>query len=306
MNYELLDKLVVLVVTLGIIFNLVTIYLVVRQGFRQIDMWLAMVMTGCDVLVVAYKIMETVYVVISKNNPMDDNKFGQWHGALITFLLQMSAACVGYLALLRFWVIFLRRRINTRWWCVGFLLPQLLVFLSLVVVAKKEKFTLKENKRFYYPDLFEKDAWVVACRVILMLSHLMTVLAVNACYPCIAWRYVFDLRHFQGIGFRSRVEVRALQMQKVKVLVKILAMVLTYNVVMMPLLVLLIAEISTQKQLSSTLDDVVVLTMCSITAVNPLMLLVLHHETWRELKSTASRIKNKLFPPPSMPTSKAS
>ncbi|KAI0219473.1 hypothetical protein L0F63_007520 [Massospora cicadina] len=101
----------------------------------------------------------------------------------------------------------------------------------------------------------------------------------------------------EDAGFRSRVEARALKIRKAKILLKIFIMILAYNLVMLPLLILLIYELAAKHTLSMVADNVVVFAMASLTFVNPLMLLILHHDTWRELKATISRLRGFFLKP---------
>ncbi|KAJ9081183.1 hypothetical protein DSO57_1017372 [Entomophthora muscae] len=268
------------VMAMGLVCNGVAICVILRQDARKPDLSLALVMVVSDLLLVIFNLGSSLIACFSNTSS------GQWKAIPTIFLLQQSGVSVGFLALLRFWVIVMRRKVNLKMWWLWFTVGQVVVLSFVIAVACEDQFENLQLMSLYFPAL-NSGSWVVeACRHILLFSLIWPVVAVNVSYPCIAHLYESHLRFLESEELRPRL---TLQMY-----FKILGFMLIYNFVMIPsLLVILLEEVTGELQ-SPILESISVVALFSSTFFNPLVLLTLHHETFCEFKNLLSQVKWKL------------
>ncbi|KAJ9071398.1 hypothetical protein DSO57_1037378 [Entomophthora muscae] len=269
----------------GLSGNVIALWVILRQDTHQLDLRLALVMSICDLMLVIYKLGEAIFFHAVGSYPAT-LKDGQWQGVITTFLLQLSAVSVGFLAILRFWVICLKQKVNLRVWWTMFVFPQVVVLGFLIEVAYQGHYELAQSMYQFYPAI-NTGNWVVeCCRAQLLLSFVWPVVAVNISYPYIAWIYGSSLQ-----GLRS---YEAYQNQSKSVYIKIAGFVLVYNLIMLPSLLVLIMEEITGSLQSPFLESAAVVALFSMTFFNPFVLLVLHHDSFIELKALVRQIKSTL------------
>ncbi|KAJ9076944.1 hypothetical protein DSO57_1021401 [Entomophthora muscae] len=280
----MLDTVLQVILCVGLISNLVALWVILRQDVRKLDIGFALVMAICDLVFVVYKLGEAVYVGVSGDmRPKENVMFGQWHGVMTTLLLHISTVCVGYLAALRFWVIVMRRKPSVKKWWMMFAIPQVLLLAWLITAAAHGNFKLLKTKALFFLNI-KKDFWIVSlCRFHMVMSDLFVMIAANVSYPCIARIYISDLR--------NRQSSRTLRKQQLSVYSKIISLVVVYDSVMCPVLFSLVFEAFTGETPSATLESIAVMTIFSMTVINPLVLLTLHHETQCELKKMINYFK---------------
>ncbi|KAJ9081189.1 hypothetical protein DSO57_1017378 [Entomophthora muscae] len=280
----MLDTVLQVILCVGLISNLVALWVILRQDVRKLDIGFALVMAICDLVFVVYKLGEAVYVGVSGDmRPKENVMFGQWHGVMTTLLLHISTVCVGYLAALRFWVIVMRRKPSVKKWWMMFAIPQVLLLAWLITAAAHGNFKLLKSKTLFFLNI-KTDFWIVSlCRFHMVMSDLFVMIAANVSYPCIARIYVSDLR--------NRQSSRTLCKQQLSVYIKIISLVVVYDSVMCPVLFSLVFEAFTGETPSATLESIAVMTIFSMTVINPLVLLTLHHETQCELKKMINYFK---------------
>ncbi|KAJ9081196.1 hypothetical protein DSO57_1017385 [Entomophthora muscae] len=283
----MLDTVLQVILCVGLISNLVALWVILRQDVRKLDIGFALVMAICDLVFVVYKLGEAVYVGVSGDmRPKENVMFGQWHGVITTLLLHISTVCVGYLAALRFWVIVMRRKPSVKKWWMMFAIPLVLLLAWLITAAAHENFKPLATKALFFLDI-KTHSWIVGlCRFHMVVVDLLVVIAVNVSYPCIARIYISNLRILQS--------GRALCKQQIAIYIKIISLVVLYDIAMCPVLFSLIFEVVTGEVTFLTLELIAVPTIFSMTVVNPLVLLTLHHETQCELKDIINHFKAKL------------
>ncbi|KAJ9076945.1 hypothetical protein DSO57_1021402 [Entomophthora muscae] len=276
------------ILVLSLVANIIAVWVILRQNVRKIDLGLALLMAGCDLLAVVYKLAEMVYIAVTRDmRSKEDIEFGQWHGVLTTLTLHVSAMCVGYVALLRFWAIVLRRRVSPAKWWIMFVAPQLVMLTWLIAVAVQRNFASLQNRTLFFPNVDAKSWVVKACRTHLVITHFLAALAVNVSYPFIARTYKANLRLLQS-GDTLHVQTRI-------VYTKIVGLVILYDMVILPVLIAMIIESFTGKLKSLFLEAFATTTLLGMTLVNPLVLLTLHHETQCEFKDLMKRLKTELI-----------
>ncbi|KAJ9057740.1 hypothetical protein DSO57_1019817 [Entomophthora muscae] len=282
----------VLLEAVGFLLNGLVLYLVWRQGLHRIDMWLVLFITLNDVVLLMDKLGEAVVLWAADKSLVLDPLIGPWLGVFLVLCLHLSTGFSGCLALIRFWVIVLKRPIvSRRWWMVLVLLVMWLV-LWLVATKLHGGMELVSNQRFYYPS--PSAGWVsMSCRVMLALWHIVSLLLIDICYPCIAMQYVSDLSHFSE---DELFDPRILRSRQTWTVCKIATIVSLYNVILLPILVLFILDL-VSKPMSVEQAGLAGIGMMSLTIINPIMLLTLHYGTAIELQSlrrSCLHLKKKL------------
>ncbi|KAJ9049926.1 hypothetical protein DSO57_1019417 [Entomophthora muscae] len=284
---QMLEWILRAVLCVGFVSNVVCLWVILRQDIRKIDMGLAFVMASSDLLLVVYKLVEAVCMHSAGPKAVLANaEFGQWHGVMTTFLLQMSLYSVGFMAALRFWAIYLRRRVNAPVWWTVFVVPQLILIVFLVAVAIQGRYQSLQVMFLFFPEIKSSSWVVVACRYQLLFYHTFPVIAVNISYPCIARLYQVNLRHLQSTN--------SLGKQTCLIYAKIVSLVLIYDLAMVPVVYVFLAETLTNELQSPLIESVSLVTLISMTCINPLVLLTLHHETLREFKHLLSHVRARL------------
>ncbi|KAJ9048166.1 hypothetical protein DSO57_1037769 [Entomophthora muscae] len=195
----MLGRILHVVMILGFVANAIALCVILRQDVRKPDLTLALIMALSDLLLVLFKLLDSLdlFMLGERTNALVDD---QWKGVITTFLLQLSAVSVGCLALLRFWVIFLRHNVNLVLWWTMFVVPQLLTLGLLVAVGMEWQYESLQYMSLSYPAI-NSGVWVVeVCRHQLLISFIWPVVAVNISYPCIARLYESSLRLLQPGG----------------------------------------------------------------------------------------------------------
>ncbi|KAJ9049927.1 hypothetical protein DSO57_1019418 [Entomophthora muscae] len=239
-----------------------------------------------DLLLVLFKLLDSLdlFMLGERTKALVDD---QWKGVITTFLLQLSAVSVGCLALLRFWVIFLRHNVNLVLWWTMFVVPQLLTLGLLVAVGMEWRYESLQSMSLSYPAI-NSGVWVVeVCRYQLLISFIWPVVAVNISYPCIARLYESSLRLLQP---GERIDRHACI-----IYLKIMGFILVYNSVMLPTFIVLLLETITHQLQSPTMESVAVVAIFGMTFLYPLVLLTLHQETFWELKMLIIKLKYKFI-----------
>ncbi|KAI0241386.1 hypothetical protein L0F63_005877, partial [Massospora cicadina] len=283
----------------GIVLNLLVFYLVCKQSLRSMDMWLAFFLTLCDIAALLDRLGEVLLLLIGGINVQQSSGLGPWLGVFIIVVLHLSTGCVGILALLRFWAIVLKRPVVNWQWCLGFGGASLSLVTWVVRVRLVGGMTLMPNQRFYYPTPYSAlngttPEDVLGCRVMLVLWHTASILLVDVCYPTIALQYAVDLANFED-GVSSS---RALRSRRNQLLIKMGALVSLYNLVLLPNVILFLADLLVKPMLPVHANLAGTL-MMSITLVNPIMLLTLHYGTAMELRTLKHDIMARFLPNPS-------
>ncbi|KAJ9057350.1 hypothetical protein DSO57_1023656 [Entomophthora muscae] len=271
----------------SLVCNGVALGMILRQDTRQLDLKLALTMTLCDLILCFYKVGEAVYMGVGSGGSLDAQA-GQWEGVVTTFLLQLSVVSVGFLAGLRFWVIFLKWKVNLRVWWAMLIIPQVVMLGLLIAVALEGQFERVQLMATFYPSIQSRSPVVGLCRHLLMVSFVWPVVVLNFTYPCIARLYESLLRQMHPEEATCK--------QRRTIYFKIIGFVLIYDTLMIPNLIILVMESITNQPQSATLESMAELALFSMTFFNPLVLLALHHETLYELKASLNRLKYKLLP----------
>ncbi|KAJ9059115.1 hypothetical protein DSO57_1005914 [Entomophthora muscae] len=269
---------------LGLVFNAVALCVVLRQDLRMPDLRLALIMAVSEILLVVFKLCDSLYFATTPVKEIPED--AQWKGVVTSFLLQLSAVCVGCLALLRFWVIFMKRTVPLRLFWTLFVVLQTVMLSFLIAVAYQGWFESLHIMSLLYPELNTRSWVVETCRYLLLINHIWPIVAVNIIYPCIARIYESELMFLHPGDPPLK--------QKRMIYFKVGVFIVVYNIAMIPNILVLLLEALTGKLQSPFIESISVVTLFSMTLFNPLILLTLHHETFREFKMLAHQLKSKL------------
>ncbi|KAJ9049931.1 hypothetical protein DSO57_1019422 [Entomophthora muscae] len=267
----MLEFILHVVMVLGLVCNLVALGVILRQDVRKPDLILAMIMALSDMFLVTFKLVDSLCSFM----------LGEDLNALL------SAVSVGGLAFLRFCIIFLRCKISmVLWWSI-FVSLQLLILGLLIVVGVEGQYKSLQLMSLSYPGI-NSGMWVVElCRNHLLASFIWPLVAVNISYPCIARLYESNLRIFH-------ID-KSIYKHTCFLYLKILVFTFVYNLVMLPTFYVLLMETITGQLQSPTMESIAVVTLFSMTFFNPLVLLLLHQETYRELRELGFRLKYRFL-----------
>ncbi|KAJ9064480.1 hypothetical protein DSO57_1030103 [Entomophthora muscae] len=282
----MLEFILHVVMVLGLVCNIVALGVILRQDVRKPDLSLAMIMALSDMFLVTFKLVDSLcsFMLGEDSNALVND---QWKGVITTFLLQLSAVSVGGLAFLRFCIIFLRCKISmVLWWSI-FVSLQLLILGLLIVVGVEGQYKSLQLMSLSYPGI-NSGMWVVElCRNHLLASFIWPLVAVNISYPCIARLYESNLRIFH-------ID-KSIYKHTCFLYLKILVFTFVYNLVMLPTFYVLLMETITGQLQSPTMESIAAVTLFSMTFFNPLVLLLLHQETFRELRELGFRLKYRFL-----------
>ncbi|KAI9294654.1 hypothetical protein K502DRAFT_249244 [Neoconidiobolus thromboides FSU 785] len=138
---------------LSILFNLFTFYLVKRQGFITFDMWIASFLSIGDAIFVSYKLCQLIaFNMLGIEKIFLNVYYGQYDGLIEVFFVLFSISCVGYLALLRYWALYLKKDLKIRIWVAVFIFLQFVHILLLIGVFVNTDFILMPFQRYYFPN----------------------------------------------------------------------------------------------------------------------------------------------------------
>ncbi|KAJ9049461.1 hypothetical protein DSO57_1024166 [Entomophthora muscae] len=273
----------------GLVFNLMTLFLIFRQGLRSPDMHLALLLSMCDIFLVSSRLGLYIYYNGTGNMEIFSNVwFGQLDGLIMCMLVSTSVLCVGYLALLRCWAIFLKKKINIKCW-MGFFVAQqgLLVFL-LIHVALNRDFKLTPFGRFFYPDTSSKSPSTRVCLFLFPAWIFFSAAAVNVAYPAICYVYIHQIDKVAlFLEWRPHVIARRYSFQKVTIVLRICFLLFIYDLVMLPGLYIISKDFITNKIRSEDEDSLVSITMLALAIVNPITLIFLHKDFFDDIKFLA-------------------
>lgn len=270
----------------GLLLNLVTLCLILRQGLSSPDMQLALVLAVSDVCLVASKLGLYIYYKTTGDLTIFRNVwFGQLDGLFMCLFISSSILCVGYLALLRCWAIFFKRRINIRVWFRFFAAQQGLLTLLLVVTALNRDFKLSPFDRFFHPNPVSTNPITRSCSLLLSLWVLFSFVAVNVTYPAICFVYLRQIDTAAVcLGWRPLVIARHHFVQKITIALRIGFLMLIYDVFMLPAFSITLRGYVLHQYNSIGLDSLLTLSLLCLVVVNPLTLIFLHQDIVNDAK----------------------
>ncbi|KAI9292619.1 hypothetical protein K502DRAFT_351805 [Neoconidiobolus thromboides FSU 785] len=175
---------------LSIFFNLFTFYLVKRQGFKTFDMWMASFLTIGDAIFVTYKLCQAVaFNIIGIGKIFLNVNYGQYDGLIEVSFVFFSVSCVGFLALLRYWALCLKRKLKIWIWAAVFVFLQFFHLAILIGVFVNKDFILMPFQRYYYPNALSVVfiTRFTACYMLILCS--VCLVLVDFCYTSLAKRF---------------------------------------------------------------------------------------------------------------------
>ncbi|KAJ9071453.1 hypothetical protein DSO57_1036734 [Entomophthora muscae] len=284
---DVVGKIAVYVEIFGLLLNLVTLKLILRQGLNSPDMYLALLLALSDVCLVASKLGLYAYYQGTGDMGIFDNVwFGQLDGLFMCLFISTSVLCIGYLALLRCWAIFLRRKINTKAWIHMFFVQQGILFCFLLANAFNQDFTLSPFKRFFYPNLESKGHIPRLCMSLFVTWTVFSATAVNVAYPAICHSYLTSIDLATTfLDWHPRATLRSNHLKKITVVLRICSLMLIYDLVMLPSLFILSKELIQNHIRSITEDCILTISLLFLVLVNPLTLICLHQDILNDVKS---------------------
>ncbi|KAJ9079205.1 hypothetical protein DSO57_1037762 [Entomophthora muscae] len=287
-------KLAVYVEGIGLVLNIGTLYLISRQGLGSPDMYLALILAVCDICLVISKLgVYTYYASTSDFSIFSSVWFGQLDGLVMCLLISTSVLCIGYLAVLRCWAIFLKRKISNKLWLGVFLVQQSIVLLFLVATANSHEFKLAPFGRYFYPDPTSSNFFT--CASILMFSSwvLFSIVSVNVAYPVICYTYILQINTAALCLYWRPCAIAQFHLkQKIAVILRILLLMIIYDLVMVPAFFIITKEFLQHRLRSVAQDSFLSFCLLGLVIVNPLTLIFLHQDIFNDVKSIIA----SLFP----------
>ncbi|KAJ9079976.1 hypothetical protein DSO57_1029872 [Entomophthora muscae] len=270
----------------GLLLNLVTLCLILRQGLKSPDMQLALILAVCDVCLVSSKL--GLYIYYKTTNDFGIFKkewFGQLDGLFMCLFISTSILCVGYLALLRCWAIFFKRRINIKVWFRFFAAQQGLLAFLLTLTAVNGEFKLSPFDRFFHPNPYSLNPVTRSCSLLLSLWILFSFVAVNVTYPAICYVYLHQIDTAAiCLDWRPKIIARHHFLKKITIILRISILMLIYNIFMLPAFVITMKGYIQHQNNSVTLDSLLTLSLLCLVIVNPLTLIFLHQDIINDVK----------------------
>ncbi|KAI9294655.1 hypothetical protein K502DRAFT_349771 [Neoconidiobolus thromboides FSU 785] len=271
---------------LAFLFNALTFYLIKKQGFKTLDMWIASCLAFGDILFVAYKLAQlVVFRVLGVDSVYLNIEYGQVDGCFEVFMMLFSANCVGALALLRFWALYLKRPIVNGYWITIFVLQNMICLTLLLIAAVKKEFILMPLQRYYFLNTVSN---VLSTRIgawFIIITNIFNFIIVNVCYPLLYYNFsnrMETIDQEREIIFDS-IKTRY-NKKKRSILIKTSITLLLYNTCLLPILIISIREQLNGFIKSYNQDVIVSSTVMLLCFVNPLILLILHDDINRSLK----------------------
>ncbi|KAJ9049129.1 hypothetical protein DSO57_1027830 [Entomophthora muscae] len=286
------DDIAIHIEILGLVLNVVTMFLIFRQGFTSPDMYLALILATCDICLVTSKLgLYIFYAYAGSFDLFSGVLFGQLYGLYMCLLISTSVLCVGYLALLRCWVIFLNREINVKLWLSFFLIQQGILVVALVVTAFSHEFKLAPVGHFFSPDPVSSNLVTRLDLFFISSWILFSVVAVNVAYPAICLVYLRQIDSARiCLDWRPRILAHHYVRRKLSIVVRICSLMLIYDLVMIPALLIVTKEFLLHRPRSLEEDSFLSLSMLSLAIVNPLTLIFLHRDIFSDVKSICTRL----------------
>ncbi|KAI9292770.1 hypothetical protein K502DRAFT_367312 [Neoconidiobolus thromboides FSU 785] len=290
------NNLAIILEGLSIFFNLFTFYLVKRQGFKTFDMWIASFLSIGDAIFIGYKFCQSIaYNILGFEKIFLNVYYGQYDGLIEVFFVLFSVSCVGYLALLRYWVIYLKKNLKVRIWVVMFILLQFVHLSLLISVLVNMDFILMPLQLYFFPNTISIIPLTRFTACYTIFFSFICLCLVNFCYFLLAKRFIHILEDNIDNGFNDSFYTltSCLKKQKRSTYIKTGIILLLYSLCVVPYLVISIREQILMQLRTRVEDSIIAVCVMLFTVVNPMMLMILHDDIYMDLKLMSNSIFEK-------------
>lgn len=294
---ELAGYTIVSIEFFGFFFNVLAVYLIKRQGFKTVDMWLSLIIAVGDIILILVKLSQWIFFKITNRFSIFDNKiFSRLDIIFTIFSLSSSMLCIGMLAALRYWVIVKSNRLKCKYWIISYIMLQGIFTVNLIYVSVKDDFILMPFGRYFFPNIQSKCFLTRSLIVLILVWCLFSIISVNICYINLTQFY---LQHYQVtsnyyLGYNSKDLLKETFWKKVTISFKMMILLLIYDLGIIPPMVVVFIELIQNQIRSSLGDNIFGLCLMSLTLINPLTLIFLHQETLKDLKLILNQLKLKI------------
>ncbi|KAJ9049127.1 hypothetical protein DSO57_1027828 [Entomophthora muscae] len=257
-------------------------------------MYLALILAVSDICLAISKLGVYIYYTSTSDVSIFSNVwFGQLDGLVMCLLISTSVLCIGYLAVLRSWAIFLKRKINNKLWLGVFLVQQSILLLCLVATANSHEFKLAPFGRYFYPDPTSSNVLTCASIFLFISWILFSIVSVNVAYPVICYTYILQINAAAlCLEWGPHMKPQSHFKQKLAVILRICFLMIIYDLVMVPAFFIVTREFLQHQLRSVTEDSFLSLCLLGLVIVNPLTLIFLHQDIFNDVKSLIA----SLFP----------
>ncbi|KAI9294651.1 hypothetical protein K502DRAFT_324717, partial [Neoconidiobolus thromboides FSU 785] len=182
----------------AIALNVITFFLIRKQGFKTVDMWIAAILTVGDTIYLIYKIVQSALVTTYDIQTilMGSDAYMQFDGAFETFILLTSINCMGVLAAIRFWGLYLKKPIVSKYWILAFTVEEILILVGLIVAAIYKEFVLAPGQLYNCIYTISTSGITKFVITLQILYFLLNWAIINISYPLLCKGYLEQLRYY--------------------------------------------------------------------------------------------------------------